>query len=609
MCGIYGRYNFDGHPVERETLSVMSDTLKHRGPDAQGYFIKGAIAVGALRLSVIDLSQKANQPIFSRDGRFCIVYNGEVYNYIEIRDELKEKYDFISNGDTEVVLYSFIEWGQACLDKLNGMFAFAILDIERQALFLARDRFGIKPLYYYVSDKAFIFSSELKPFKYVLEDKKINANIMYNYLVFNRTDYDNNTFLEGVKRVPHGCAMTVEKNTYALHPWYRLGDHLKKGYARPEALKDDLVSSLAVHLRSDVPLGVCLSGGLDSSSIVSLLLKEFPAVPLQTFSAVYGKNIYGDESEYIDEFRHILGQRLYKTSVTADALLSDVRDFIYYIDEPVGHIAPFMHYQVMKLARHHAVVLLDGQGADETLAGYHYFFGMFFKELLYTKQPYTLLKEIFYYCLRHKSLFGFASFLYFLLPARTKSTIKISGNNSLSRQFLSQYRGDETIPDMLYSSTNLHDSLLEHFEHKLEHLLKWEDRNAMRFSLESRVPFLDHRIVEKMLASPISMVIRRGENKWILREAMKNILPEKIRNRQDKIGFDNPGAQWFREQQFKDFIYALLHSDNFRALPFFDQQRCCAIYRKHLNHRIDASRQIWKWINVTLWHDAFIKNG
>lgn len=162
---------------------------------------------------------------------------------------------------------------------------------------------------------------------------------------------------------------------------------------------------------------------------------------------------------------------------------------------------------------------------------------------------------------------------------------------------------------MLYGSTSLHDSLIEHFEHKLEHLLKWEDRNAMRFSLESRVPFLDHRIVEKMLASPSPMIIRRGENKWILREAMKKILPEKIRNRQDKIGFDNPGAQWFREQKFKEFIYALLDSDNFRALPFFDQQRCRAIYQKHLNQRIDASRQIWKWINVTLWHDAFLKNG
>ncbi len=601
-------FNFNGKDVDKEILYRTSQSLQHRGPDAQGQFIDRHVGLGALRLSILDLTDKGNQPMFSADRRFCIVYNGEVYNYLELRKELRQKYSFSSNTDTEVVLYSFIEWGPGCLDKFNGMFAFAILDIENKNLFLARDRFGIKPLYYYLSEDTFIFSSELKPFSHILKNKEINKKIMYNYLVFNRTDYDEDTFLKGIKKLPHGHTISIKDDNFSMNRWYNLRDNLKKGYTCPEELKEDLINSVHVHLRSDVPLGICLSGGLDSSTIVSILLKELKKDNLQTFSAVYGKNKYGDESEYIDEFKDALGQRLYKTYVGADNILNDIHDFIYYIDEPVGHIAPFVHYEVMKLAQAHAVVLLDGQGADEIFAGYHYFFGTFFKELLCKRKFNTLLSEIFYYCLRHKSLFGLKSFLYFLLSGKIKSRIKVSENTSLSLEFLSQFRQDLTIPDILYQAQSLNSSLIEHFEHKLEHLLKWEDRNAMRFSLESRVPFLDHRIVEKALSSHSSFIIRKGENKWILREAMKKILPEKIRNRQDKIGFDNPGAQWFREPRFKEFILTILNSDNFRKSPFFDQKQCFKMYQKHIRNQIDASRQIWKWINVTLWNNKFIEN-
>jgi asparagine synthase (glutamine-hydrolysing) len=592
--------------VDKEVLLCMSESLKHRGPNAQGYFSNGNIGMGALRLSILDLSDKGNQPMFSKDKRFCIVYNGEVYNYIEIRNELKPKYDFISNSDTEVVLYSFIEWGESCLNKFNGMFAFAILDIDNNVLFLARDRFGIKPLYYYLSRDAFIFSSELKSFKYILKNREVDEKIMYNYLVFNRTDYDENTFLKGVKKLPHGYKLLIKDNNFSLSKWYNLKDNLKNGYTCAEELKENLVDSIRLHLRSDVPLGVCLSGGLDSSTLVSTLLKELKITDLQTFSAVYGKNKYGDESEYIDEFKDGLGQNLYKTYLTADNILNDIDDFIYYIDEPVPQISPLIHYKVMKLAKEHVRVLLDGQGGDEQFAGYHYFFGTFFKELLSEKKFITLAREIFYYCLRHKSSLGLKSFLYFLLPGRIQSKVKLSENNSLSLGFLSQFKQDLTVPDILYKAQNLHSSLIEHFEYKLEHLLKWEDRNSMRFSLESRVPFLDHYIVENVLSSSSSLIINKGENKWLLRKAMKNILPDKIMNRQDKIGFDNPCAEWFREAKFKEFILSILNSNSFRNLQYFDYKRCLKIYQIHLKKKIDASRQIWKWINVSLWQKKFI---
>jgi asparagine synthase (glutamine-hydrolysing) len=431
---------------------------------------------------------------------------------------------------------------------------------------------------------------------------------MYNYLVFNRTDYDENTFLKGIKRLPHGCKMLIKDNNFSLERWYSLRDNLKKGYACAEELRQDLVDSINLHLRSDVPLGVCLSGGLDSSAIVSILLKELKISGLQTFSAVYGKGLYGDESEYIDEFKLQLGENLHKTSLTADHILNDIEDFIYYIDEPVPQAAPLIHYEVMKLAKDRAVVLLDGQGADELFAGYQYFFGTFFKELLSKRKFPTLFREMFYYCLKHRSLFGLKSFLYFLLPAGAQSAAKLSENNSLSLDFLSGFKKEMTIPDILYQAQTLQNSLLEHFEYKLEHLLKWEDRNSMRFSLESRVPFLDHRIVERTLSSSSAFIINKGENKWILRMAMRDILPDKILKRQDKIGFDNPAGQWFRQGEFKNFIFAVLNSDIFRNLPYFDYKRCLKLYQLHLKNRLDASKQIWKWINVSLWYNKFIRS-
>jgi asparagine synthase (glutamine-hydrolysing) len=606
MCGIFGFYNFDQTKAEQGKLELMSQALRHRGPDSHGMFIKDNIALGALRLSVIDLSDKANQPMFSRDSRYCIVYNGEVYNYAEIRKALSLKYQFVSHSDTEVVLNSFIEWGEICLDKFNGMFAFAILDTQEHRLFLARDRFGIKPLYYFLDDKKFIFSSEIKAFKNIPIQFSINDDAMYNYLVFNRTDYDENTFISRIKRLPHGHKISVKGDNAQVSRWYDLKNNLKQPYAAPVELRAGLRDSVSLQLRSDVPLGVCLSGGLDSSSITSVLLDDLDFQRLQTFSAVFGSGKTGDESFFIDRFKDRIGDGMYKTVVDAETVFNDLWDFIYYIDEPVPTPAPMIHYEVMKLAQGKAVVLLDGQGGDEQFAGYHYFFGFYFKELLMAAK-FSLVKELMYYLIKHKSMFGIKSFLYFLLPAHARSGIKAAFLGSISKDYFRSHKGDDFIPEKLYSSNSLHDALLDHFEYKLEHLLKWEDRNSMRFSLESRVPFLDHRIVERSLSLSTGNLIKNGSTKWILREALKNVLPEEIYRRQDKIGFDNPCVQWFRQEKFKVFILDIINSQVFRSLPYFNIDQCNKIYQEHLNGNLDASGQIWKWINVFIWREIYLK--
>jgi len=607
MCGIYGIFNFNRAQVRADMLNCISGVLRHRGPDSQGHYTKDNIGIGAVRLSIFDLSEKGNQPMFSSDKRYCIVYNGEVYNFIELREQLKLKYKFISGTDTEVVLYSFLEWGQECLHKFNGMFSFAIFDTEHKSLFLARDRFGIKPLYYYLDGERFIFSSELKVFKKALSNLTVNNTAMYNYLVFNRTDYDENTFFKDVKRLPHGHKILIENGKVSMQRWYHLRENLKKGYDSAEELRYDLTDSVKLRLRSDVPVGVCLSGGLDSSCIVSIMKKSLKVNNLQTFSVVYGKGKYGDESEYIDEFKDAIGKNMHKVCLTSEDILSDISDVVYYIEEPVPQTAPFIHYQVMKLAKGKAVVLLDGQGGDEEFAGYHYFFGQFSKELLSKGNISKLTKEIFCYLEKHRSFLGIKSFLYFLLPVDVETRIRMLENSSLSSDFVSQFKKEYAIHERLYRASDLQNSLIQHFEYKLEHLLKWEDRNSMRFSLESRVPFLDHRIVERSLSLPSDRIIKNGETKQILREAMKDILPDKIKRRRSKIGFDNPSAEWFRENNFKDFIFTMLHSDSFGKLPYFDAKKCLDMYEKHIRNRIDASRQIWKWINVELWYNRFIR--
>jgi asparagine synthase (glutamine-hydrolysing) len=338
---------------------------------------------------------------------------------------------------------------------------------------------------------------------------------------------------------------------------------------------------------------------------VSLLLKEFDKKDLNTFSAIYDKGQYGDESEFIQLYEKEI-ENLYYTNPDYKSLYKDMEKFVKIHAEPIPTTSPYAQYKVMELASKLVVVTLDGQGADEMLAGYHYFFGFFFKDLFIKFKWLKLLSEVYYYIRIHKSLYGIKSFVYFLLPKKIRTKVRVDEKGYLMKDFIDKYSKNNSIAGSLYEASSLNEALLNHFEYKLEHLLKWEDRNSMAFSVEARVPFLDHRLVEAVLGLKGEEVITKGMTKSIFRDSMKGVLPEKIRLRVDKMGFGTPQDEWFRTPEFETLITDILNSESFKSRKIVHPSIALNLYTKHLNGEINISKEVWKWVHLELWFRTFI---
>jgi asparagine synthase (glutamine-hydrolysing) len=616
MCGISGIIHFDGQAVGKDQLAAMMKAMKHRGPNDEGMFVEQGLGLGFVRLSILDLSAAGHQPMFSADERYVLIFNGEIFNYIELRETLKTKgHVFRTQTDSEVLLAAYVEWGEAMLHRLNGMWAFVIYDRQDKIFFAARDRYGVKPFFYAVDDQRLLFGSDIRSITAVLGKKPTpDQESLFNFLAFNRTDMNNGTFLKEVKKLDHGHSIRIRIAPDAPHEahriqpkkWYNIRQELKEPFQSPEEYRDMLVSSIDLRLRSDVPVGVCLSGGLDSSSIVSILLQDLGKKDLNTFSAVYGKGRKGDESSFIDLYRDQV-QNMYFTEPDEHSLLADLDDLALAQYEPVPSSSTYAQYRVMKLAQEHVVVTLDGQGADEALAGYHYFFGFHFKNLLRQGKLPTLASEMAQYYGKHRSWYGIKSMVFFMLPEMLRSRIRVMEKGYLDPDFFqANATSTNVITGELYGSKSLQEALINHFEYKLEHLLKWEDRNSMWFSLEARVPFLDYRLVERTLTVPDDLIIHKGMTKHILREAMKGTLPEAIRMRRDKVGFETPEAEWFRTPVFQKYIKDMIYSAPFTTRGIMDIKKVHAIYQNHLDRKGNYSREIWKWIHLEQWYKQFI---
>ncbi|MCP2043984.1 asparagine synthase (glutamine-hydrolyzing) [Pontibacter sp. HSC-36F09] len=609
MCGIAGIINFNQETPKESALRDMMQHMKHRGPDDDGIFIEDEVGFGFVRLSIIDLSLDGHQPMVSADGRYVLEFNGEIFNYVELREKLQRLgVEFKTKTDTEVLLNAYIHWGEDCMNHFNGMWAFAIYDRLTKTIFASRDRYGIKPFYYIHTTDYFAFCSEIPPLLGLLNRKpEPNYQSIFDYLAFNRTDQSEATFFDEVKKLQHGMKLTVRGKNVKISRWYDLRERVAKAekFKSPEEYKGLFTSAVGLRLRSDVPVGVCLSGGLDSSSITSVLLNGYHKKDLNTFSAVYQNGQTGDEKQFIDEYRPLL-KHMHYTYPNAETLEKDLMQFIKTHAEPIPSTSPYAQYKVMELAKDNVVVTLDGQGADEELAGYHYFFGFYFKDLLRSGRIGRLVSEMYYYLKNHRSLYGFKSFAYFLLPEGMRTKIRVGEKGYLQNAFIERYSQSNGIAGNLYGSNSLKDALLDHFENKLEHLLKWEDLNSMHFSLEARVPFLDYRLVEKTLASSDNWAIRHGITKFILREAMKGMLPEKIRLRQDKIGFGTPQDEWFREPAWQKIVEGVLNSNSFRERNLINPEVAMRKYKEHLSGKTNIAKEIWKWVHLELWFRTFI---
>lgn len=607
MCGICGIINFKESEVDQSHITDMMQALKHRGPDDEGLFIEKNIGFGFVRLSIIDLSTSGHQPMTSPDGNYVLIFNGEVYNYLEIREELESQdVVFHSKSDTEVLLQSYIRWGPKCLDKFNGMFAFAIYDRSKKAVFAARDRFGVKPFYYFLDGDQLIFASEpIAILRRLKQKPEADYQRIYDYLVFNRSDHDSETFFKYIKKLPHGHTMSILEGNVEISRWYDVSKSSADSNLTPEQYYRLLVNSIKVRMRSDVPVGLTLSGGLDSSSIASILVKELNRPDIHTFSAIYGEGYKYDESRFVNCYRNQLPSLEFVHPTVSD-LIEDLEKFIEVQQEPVGSTSIYASYRIMKQASGRVKVMLNGQGADESLGGYHDFFGIYFIELLKEFKIIRLIREIAFCVIKFKSFYSLKAAIYYLLPAGLQNRARLREKKYVNEAFSKEYASSSSIPSKILKITSLEEALVAHLNFKLEHLLKWDDRNTMYFGIEGRNPFLDYKLVEASLKCKSERKIDRAYTKVILREGMKGVLPEEIRLRRDKIGFSTPEAEWFRSPLFREIIIGIIKSPSFKSRNIIEPDIALELYSKHCAGLINVSKEIWKWINIELWFRKFI---
>ncbi|WP_130837069.1 asparagine synthase (glutamine-hydrolyzing) [Lachnoclostridium sp. Marseille-P6806] len=609
MCGICGIYDLHGRcPGDREnTVGEMNRAQRHRGPDDEGVFSesisgRGGVSLGHVRLSILDLTARGHQPMQSADGRYILSYNGEVYNYVELREELEsEGCRFVTGTDTEVVLAAFSRWGEACQNKFNGFWAFAVYDREERSLFLSRDRYGVKPLYYTELPGAFVFASELKAL--LRADgipRKANDAAVLDYLVNGFVDCTEETFLEGVYRLPQGFQMKLSADgSRELRPYYRLEyEEVLTGGAGEEKVsrfRELFRDAVRLRLRSDVPVGSCLSGGLDSSAIVCEIRRQLGDGGVQkTFSTCYPGSP-SDESVYIRAVTERTGAESYITEPDGEALFRDLDHLIYMQDEPFVSTSMYASYRVMKLAHEQgARVLMDGQGADELLCGYRKARVYYIRRLLRGGRPLAALREAFLY-----------------LPYMRKANSSLRQDLSMLRQFLGagrKGRGDikRRYLQLSFAERELRSSyrdsgrfLLNDFERiVLPALLRYVDRNSMAFSIEDRLPFLDWRLVEFSMKLPLDAKIAGGYSKAILRKALD--MPELIRRRKDKIGFYTPELGWLRRHEEE---YRKLFEEDCRTAKYIDRERLLSDWETLLSGRDDIG--IFRYICLEKWMRIF----
>jgi len=572
--------------VHASVLHEMNRLIRHRGPDDEGYVIYNLegevseyrgddtvsafhhlkhineaedliVGLGNRRLSIIDPSPKGHQPMLSEDRRFSVVYNGELYNYREIREELESKYRFRSDTDTEVILYSVIEWGiEEAISKFIGMYAFLIYDKENNILYGARDRFGIKPLFYTQSNGVYYFASEIKSFKPVVKFEP-NMKKIYEYLTFTRI-IDEETFFLDIYQIKPGHYFILRDGELVIKRYWNLslGEHQGRENVGEivDRWRDIFYNSIRIHLRTDVPLGFAISGGIDSSGLIAVSLdlirggrvreKGIDPVKLYSFSSIIDDPKIG-EGKYVNILVKHFNIDLVGIKPHADDVARDLGKFIYYQEEPPEGPSVFSHWCVVKEASRYVKVLLDGQGGDELLAGYHAYIPIYLKGLLRRGAILKFFTEAFR--LRDLILSKFKLGLKVYTGRRRKLISELLSNEIKSAVEKTELKMKSP------KANNLKEALRNDLTGgRLHEILRYEDRNSMAFSLEIRVPYVNHVLAEFMMKVPEEACIYKGWTKYIHREMLKGLLPDEVRLRRTKIGFEVPEARWLRE--LEDFI-------------------------------------------------------
>lgn len=572
MCGIAGIWYNNKEKADTRIIKKMTDVIAHRGPDAEGSWISDdkSLSLGNRRLSIIDLSEKGKQPFHYMD-KYVITYNGEIYNYLEIRSFLISKgYNFNSDTDTEVIAASYDYWGKDCLLRFDGMFAFAIYDKEKEILFCARDRFGEKPFYYYQNDDVFMFASEAKSLFVAGTDRQIDDYSMYLFINMGLHDDPadkSRTFYRNIKNLKPAHYFLFKKAQKPVQYKYWKIDHsIKSDLSFDDAclrFKELFSKSVSNRLRSDVEVGTSLSGGIDSSTVTFVMNKILKnKLSQKGFSARFNDKSL-DEGVYMKEIVNKTGIQHFEVYPDCNNMLKDLKDIIYHQEGPFSSASIYAQWEVYKLSRRTGIrVLLDGQGADEYLAGYTHFFRPLFKEI-FLKSGETALKKTYNDYLANNEVQN-----PLLIDNQFISQTKYYEFQSFLRYFKFKLFGAARLPEIhpyLHSAYKknispfpVSNDLNENLEFYtivsgLDKLLRFADRNSMAHSCEVRLPFLSHGLVEFVFSLPSDYKIRDGWTKALLRYAFKDVLPEEIVWRKNKLAFRPPQEAWEKEKSYRDF--------------------------------------------------------
>ncbi|MGE5329463.1 MAG: asparagine synthase (glutamine-hydrolyzing) [Deltaproteobacteria bacterium] len=621
MCGISGFINYAGSKIDEQLFEKMTDTLAHRGPDDRGTFYIDNIALGHRRLSIIDLSKDGHQPMHYLD-KYSIVFNGEIYNYIELKNELlTQGYRFNSQTDTEVIMAAYDLWGEECLNRFNGMWALGIYDREKRELFCARDRFGVKPFYYCNDGSKFIFASEIKAILCYNKAPKANIPRLMENIISGCFDHTDETLFEGVKQLQPGYCLKLDTkdNHLEIKQWYNLYKIKENKRSYKDSVlrfRELFIDSIKLRLRSDVSVGSCLSGGLDSSSIVcsaaGILKQQAVSAKQKTVSSCYNgedeKNY--DEQEYIDEVVNSTGVAAKKVYTKLDVFLKDLDKVIYHQDEPVGGILHASHWSVFKTAKQAGLkVMLDGQGSDEQLAGYTPFYSVIIKDYIKGFRLISAAREMYFYIKlrnKHESL-GLKYMLWliakdFMPDFLSKALFKKAASDI--KDTLLKVPFDKGILESIGQYKNFDIYAKNSMRYGLVQLLHYEDRSSMAHSIEGRLPFLDFRLVEHILSLPPEYRLKNGVTKRILRNAVDGIIPDKIKNRMSKLGFAVPSDLWIIKNW--EFVRNELIMACDILAPIIDKQKILKWLDESEKEKICMfNTLIWRIICVGRWGKIF----
>ena len=611
MCGIAVAIGLSGRPIERVAIERMAKSLLHRGPNDSGIYLDGSVGMGFRRLSILDLSEAGHQPMVSEDGHYVLVFNGEIFNYVELRTELRQLgYRFRSTGDSEVLLAAYRQWGRECLSKLNGMWAFVIYDRRHRRIFGSRDRFGVKPLYYSCSSEVIQFASEIKALRasgYV--QSEFDWRTVSKFLLEGRLDNQVETFYEGIQQISAGSSFEVTFDG-AWHQWsFWSLDNLSPVVSNnpAETFADLFEDSVRIRMRSDVPVGVCLSGGLDSTAIICAAARqrdnsaERKTESLQAFCYM-AKEF--DEAKYIADTLTQTGAQLRQLETSPAELWNDLRKLLWFQDEPVHTMTAVVGYQLMRLAASQGIrVVLNGQGADETIGGYSSYFQDYWVALIRQGRVREAWHAMSAYTAAHggNSRTRFTDAVSRCLSwemyridayrqwAQARRQVRLRRNPWFSTDLTKHFINEEIPPTSGTLSYSLKQSVVSA---PLPLYLRIEDRNSMGNSVEARLPFLDYRLVSFVAGLSDDWKIRGPWNKYVLREGMRGRIPESVRGRVDKMGFPTASKKWFAHDLYEP-LRDILSSRVVRERGIYNAGALLTDLDRHRRGEVDLANRLF----------------